>query len=637
MSCFCGVVRWDDGPVPHRLNSGLDLPGLARPRWVRSDRVLMQHRQRFITPQDRWERQPCQAGTGRYTLVLDGWLADRDALAARLHEPASQADSTLLLAAIQRWGPQAAAQCRGNFAFAAWDDHTGTLLLGCDALGQRVVYYHAAPGQVWFASTLRDLLARPEIERRLNPGVLADLLVHTRQDRPETVWRDITKLQAGTVAVLTGQGAQIHRFWQPQADRRLCLADDGAYVDQMRALLADAVAGHMAVDGPLAATLTGGLDSSAIAIQAARLLAPDRLITLTAVPTEGSPLFLASNGYADETSAVQAIVEHHPGLDPNFVTVDMDQCHFGDDYLFAVTGRPQRLGLQLEWLAALQHRARARGAKAVLWGHGGNLGFSWDGLAQLADLARTGAWGTLARHIVGLARHSGQSVGQIARQQVIRPLMPTGWVQYRLRRQGWRWPLWRQHSPIALEFGLDHRVDDRIAERGSEAQGRYRGSARQILCDEWQARMAGGSTATDLRDLTGVEVRNPLFDARIVDFCLAIPGDQFLRGGVTRWLARRVLADQLPPSVVKNRQSGSQFPEKQVYLRRHRHRLRADLDQIERSSLARAALDLPRLRQALDGLDRPPSGDINGFNEETIILHRGLVYGRFLRWVEGSN
>jgi asparagine synthase (glutamine-hydrolysing) len=56
----------------------------------------------------------------------------------------------------------------------------------------------------------------------------------------------------------------------------------------------------------------------------------------------------------------------------------------------------------------------------------------------------------------------------------------------------------------------------------------------------------------------GVDMRDPSADRRLVEFCLSVPPEQFLAGGVPRSLARRAFADRLPPEVLRERRKGYQ-------------------------------------------------------------------------------
>ncbi|WP_042699142.1 asparagine synthase-related protein, partial [Azospirillum sp. B506] len=149
----------------------------------------------------------------------------------------------------------------------------------------------------------------------------------------------------------------------------------------------------------------------------------------------------------------------------------------------------------------------------------------------------------------------------------------------------------------------------------------------------WMARTL--STCQHFRD--GVERRDPLGDVRLAEFCFAIPADQFTRFGQDRFLARRVLADRLPPEVLQERRIGRQGAEWFDWIGRQRAWLAAELDGIEASALGREVIDVPRLRAILD--DWPADAEVAEprYMQVMNILGRGVAVGSFIRWAEGAN
>ena len=91
-------------------------------------------------PEDAFDRQPLIGGEGRYVLVADVRLDNRDELTEALRIPAPQArtlcDAAILLAAIERWDESCLERLVGDYAFAAWDGVRRRLLLARDPLGQ---------------------------------------------------------------------------------------------------------------------------------------------------------------------------------------------------------------------------------------------------------------------------------------------------------------------------------------------------------------------------------------------------------------------------------------------------------------------------------------------------------------------
>jgi asparagine synthase (glutamine-hydrolysing) len=141
-----------------------------------------------------------------------------------------------------------------------------------------------------------------------------------------------------------------------------------------------------------------------------------------------------------------------------------------------------------------------------------------------------------------------------------------------------------------------------------------------------------------MRALYGLDQWAPLLDLRLVDFCLAIPEDQYLRGGTSRWLARRLLRTAgAPRAVSENRLRGRQHPEWFGHLARSHASLPAQIDRLRRSPTASRLIDLERLDHVLGAW---PSDAVTAERHRVTLqtlLAEALSAGAFIAWAEGTN
>jgi asparagine synthase (glutamine-hydrolysing) len=150
--------------------------------------------------------------------------------------------------------------------------------------------------------------------------------------------------------------------------------------------------------------------------------------------------------------------------------------------------------------------------------------------------------------------------------------------------------------------------------------------------------LRGGADVLDtysgFRPEFGVETRDPTGDLRVVEYCFAIPGFQYLRNGVTRWLIRRAMEGRLPDRVRERNTIGAQSAAWTEWLPPMRKELEAELTLLERSETANRCLDLGRLRSLFDRWPEPMG---SGHEKEYYhLLLRGLMMGRFIRWFEAT-
>ncbi len=642
MTEFHGCVAFDaDGTAVGdlgRAGLGFAGPGLGRPRVWRDPSAALAVAQRVVTEEDRRERQPT-AGPKGCVLVLDGLLFERERVARDLGSDAGAPDSALAAAWLDRHGPGALARLKGDYALARWDPARRELLLAVAPMATRVLYWHGGAGGLWFANTLAGLHRFPGVPREPDTLQLAVHLLSQVLDPADTLFKGVRLVPQGTLVLATGRGAREQAYWRPDPARRLRLARDGDYAEAARELLDRAVRARLRAAGGPAAMLTGGLDSSAVAATAARHLGGSRLPTYTAVPPPGAALPESRGRYADETAAVRAVAALHPNIEPTF-------CHSGEPSaveldptrLFLAGGRSHPMANHLGWFDPM-YRAAARDGRAMLLGGAmGNLTLSFDGLRGLGDLARAGRLATLLRLLRPLAAHLGTRPWRLFRSEVLRPALPP-----RARDGLWRWrhggrAPWARAGALRPDLAAALGVEGKLWAAGADGMFAHRAGSRELQAHFLHARRTRTlENQATVRALYGIEERDPLSDMDLVDFCLAIPREQFLAGGRSRSLARRVLADLLPASVVETVPVGQQNPEWFTRIAAQRDAFAAELDRLDGHPLAREVLDLPRLRALLEAWPADAQAAEARRFEYECLLPRAVQTGRFLAWLGGGN
>jgi asparagine synthase (glutamine-hydrolysing) len=127
-----------------------------------------------------------------------------------------------------------------------------------------------------------------------------------------------------------------------------------------------------------------------------------------------------------------------------------------------------------------------------------------------------------------------------------------------------------------------------------------------------------------------LDFRDPTYDRGIVEFCLTVPLEEFLRGGQLRSLARRAMVGRLPPSTLRRTKRGRQSADWYMNTGAVRGRMAAEVERLQSSPLASRMVDLERMRSLIENW--PTSGferlDVN--RSHHIALTRGFSVGRFL-------
>lgn len=637
MSGFAGIVRFDGSSALPRdlaaLAAGLEACGIGRARTWRGGSAGLVFRPRIFTPQDLRDRQPLETADGG-ALLFDGRLDAREDLApalGRRFDP-DLPDSAWVAAAIERWGCAAPARLIGDFALAWWDEAGQRLLLARDRVGQRSLYYHRGKGFLAFATTLRALLALPEVPRALDDLGLADFITLNPFNATGTIYRDIQRIEPAHATVFDRDAARSERYWSLDAVPAIRLPRDSDYVEAARDLLDRAVACRLRTPDPIVSMTSGGLDSAGVTATASRLAAPEPVYGLTAVPSETFAGPVPDGSYGDERPYVAALGAHHPNLVIETLSLSGPEAIEQDARaLFAVSAQPLRNVHGVAWLGPVFRRAAALGATTLLVGDFGNMSLSYDGSGLLDDMRAQRRWLALARTVWTTERSHGRSPWR----PLARHFVPQQWQPRTDPSEDAGYARYSAINPaFAGAIGLDRHFAAVGFEPGRRRlTGGYPARLRRML--EGSAIASDGRAA--LRAIHGLDLRDPLADSRLIEFCSAIPADQFLRDGQTRWLARRVLADRLPPEIVENRRRGAQCTQWFERLDQRSDRIADDIARLANSPIASRVLDVPRLQALAANWPVDSAAAQRQSNDYRFVLARGAHVGEFVRWVEGAN
>jgi asparagine synthase (glutamine-hydrolysing) len=587
------------------------------------------------------EQGPITSMEDKVTLTATARLDNRDELYTRLGIAASQGDlipdSRLIMMSYRYWGLSCTRYLIGGFAFVLWDARRRRLVCARDHMGERQLFYSRAGNLLAIASSLKALLAIPGTERTLNLTKVAEFLVLS--GNPDAAFYDsVRRLPPAHTLVATRHKVALQPYWSPLRKQRVRLACDREYVDRFREIFDTAVADRLRGHSRIGLFLSGGLDSSAVAASASALLAEDgrRLSSFTAVPPGQDYKAPPRRGwYNDETPYIEAIRALHPNIDANYVPYPTHGLPFLSDDLVSLTEAPPLNPDAVPWIEAILGSARSQGIRLLLTGQAGNTTISYSGRELLPRLAITGRWLRLAHEMRCLAADRPGKMRQILKRQVLKPMLPN-WLVRLYGQWAGTFPTypWQAFSLVNPDFARQriHRRAHYFPKDGHLSSRSLRVAIlTSALYEDHHDLVAAWSSRY------GIELRDPTRDKRVVEFCLSIPDDQYLRDGQDRRLIRRAMQGLLPAQVTKSTLRGLQQPDWLHLLTGVRPQIFELLAQLERSELARACLDLPRMRNLIEHWPKAEeSYRARVIQEYRCALQRGLMMGRFLLWHERS-
>ena len=634
MSALAGLWRLDGAPgaddaCARMLTAQAVYGPHVASRWDGHDVALGRRLFRCL-PEDRHDLGVLTLGDGA-RMAADVRLDNRSDLARDLGlEPGramGMADASILAAAWSRWGEGCFDRLVGDYAFAVWDGRRRRLVLARDPFGHRPLHFHRSARLVAFASMPRGLHALQEIPVSTDQARLAAFLALRPETGSGTFFEAVERVEPGGMVVINQASCAASRHYSPRL-RSTRLSGPAEYAEAMREQLDLAVAAQLrGAEHGVAAHLSSGWDSAAVAATAARQMESrrGRVTAFTAAPRSGFDGEAPIGRHGDESLGAAEVAALYPNMD-HVVIRGTGRSPLEDlDGDIAFCGRPILNPCNHVWFNDINRAAQARGLTVLLTGDFGNLGLTDDGLDALPDLAASGDWPGWFRLSAAAAR-TGAARWRGILAASFEARLPAS-VATRLRRALGR-PIADPADHSALHpdlWGTLGRVQEHSAE--SRVDRRLGALTRMDL-----ALYTKGALAR-----FGVDVRDPLTDRRLFEFCLSVPVEHLAADGRIRGLARRVLSDRLPASMLDRRTRGYQAVDWHEGLSADRTTVVADIDRLAALPAAAGLLDIERLRNLAC---RWPQG---GWERDEVLdayrvtLLRALAVGRFLTHAARAN
>ncbi len=479
-------------------------------------------------PEDGPARQLVEQSATGCALVWDGRLDNREELLAQIGgevAPGAPAtDAEITLRAYLRWGEECFSRLLGDFAILLWDPRTRRLLAARDFMGARPLFYSLAGEHIHAASSVEALLRIPEVPRDFDERTVSESLLWWAgfPDVERTFFSAIRRLPPGHWLRWDAGGLMVTRYWQLDPRKVIRYRRHAEYAEHLGVLLSDAVACRTRRAGRAGILLSGGMDSSCVALLAARR-AESRANLYT--------YHLQLAGEHDEIGLARLVAQQAE------IPFRSQPLPAGNvlplvEETIRLHGAPH-LKLDMGNDTHLLRMAAADGCGVILTGDASDELSGHPG-AFVADLIRRARVGRLLRELPAYAGYFGASVS-LGLREALPYLAPRSALRIWRRLKWRRAPAWI-HPELARRTHLLDRmraVRPRLPFESLSTEEDFHTltRGRRVMADECRERVAA---------LHGLQYGKPFYDRRLVEYMMAVPAEEKVVRGQFKSLLREI-------------------------------------------------------------------------------------------------
>lgn len=558
MCAIAGQVSFGSRPLASEIEAlsnrqahrGPDDSGLwSSPR---GECVLAHRRLSVIDLSERGHQPMLEVQTGN-SIVFNGEIYNYRELRLECelagYKFSSDTDTEVILALYSRLGVKCLSRLRGMFSIAIWDNAAEHLFLARDRAGKKPLHYSLSSGSIIFGSELGALARFSGIDRSIDPIALTQYFQLHYIPHPRTIYKSIAKLPPGHFAVFDRDGLRIESYWTLDFEPQEGISEQQA-IDRFEDIALEAVRLRLVSDVPVGALLSGGLDSSLVlAMMSKASSTPINSFCIRFDERQdGDP------GFAEITAKHLGAVHREVVLTPDLIEIlTIAAIHHGEPFADAST------------IPAFIVSAAAREFVTVA--------VNGDGGDEI--LAGYGRYRLSPAHIA-FAKSFPNAVRPKALAAMAGRFMGAGVIDRAARRAISAGP-WPELNSITMYGGYFGDSELRQLLDGSymgnelgawrdrwltEAFNHADNPVDRMLWFDFHTYLADGLLPkSDISSMhVGLEVRSPLLDHNLIEFCATLPMSMKIRGKTEKYLLRRVAENYLPPDIVSRKKQGFDAP-----------------------------------------------------------------------------
>ena len=547
------------------------------------------HRRFSIIDTSNLGHQPMISDDNKVSLVFNGeifnYVEIRDELIELGYDFKSKTDTEVVLKSYLAWGRECFNKFNGFWAIAISDLNRDSLILCRDRFGQKPLYYYTNDSEFYFSSEIKSIRSVCEKINKIDFKSAYLYLYHDRRDSlSSSMFQDLNQVSPATVMSINLKSGErtTYEYWTyPVIDKQNSKKSISELSDELDTLISNAVNIRLRADVPIAANLSGGLDSAAIVYHASKSLKKVNL-KLTTHTFD----YKESKKLSEKNEA--ALISNHCNTDHEVLYFNSNDVWKDLNDLVEKLEEPVHSpAAYVQWLA--WRKIADMGYKVILHGSANDelmMGYSY--FSEIQDKFNINKF-KFPSHMQGNSILYYKNILRIVKWIV------KGEIFIKKRKT----PKSHPDNPIFNKSFLNNNYD--VYKNISKIIGSSDTGEKRRLADFKYLRIPFWNNFMDKSMMSlPIEVRSPFLDKNIVEFCFKNSNKIFYKKGWTKYVLRKSLHGKLPDEIVwNNRKKGFTSPTK-IWIIRNKI---ANIYLLNRNNELKKIMDLEYLENNYEDID----------------------------------
>ena len=482
------------------------------------------------------------------------------------HQFKTNSDTEVVLHLYEEYGSDFLNKLNGQFAIAIWDKKKEELFLARDRVGIRPLFYTEVGNSFVFASEIKSFLEYPEMEFKISAKNLSEYFTFWTALSPNTAFEGVFEVPPGTCMTINKNGKKIFRYWElpifKPDEYKYSNVEDAA--KDFEEIFSDAVKLRLRADVPVAAYLSGGLDSS-ITTSFIKKSSPKNLKTFSIGFSEKD---------FDESSYQQEAVKY---FNTEHASIECNHQEIAENFKEVVwhTEAPL-LRTAPTPMSLLAKNVKDHNIKVVITGEGADELLGGYNIFKETKIRRFWAKDPQSKYRPLLLKKLYPYLPQMNK------------ANSNILKMFFGYKLKETKSPVyshLLRWNNTSRINNYLSEEYKEhikdyhpvkeieqkleekLEGfDYLEKAQWIELNIFMSGYLLSSQGDRMAMANSIEGRYPFLDHRVIEFCMKLSPDLKLNGLNEKYLLKKMMKGRLPESILNRSKQAYRAPIKSVFI-----------------------------------------------------------------------